>query len=219
MFVTNRCNPKGKEKEFLCYHLELMKQDLEENKNVSATLDEIDDAYDGFGCLEQDACSYAPKDKKLAEEVVLPRRCNNNNNSRKKRAVAEKVKKNNNNNNKAPVKVSDDYVINANFLTSYMRLAPETRKLIGHQFGVDSESSDDGDLFQLRSGMVFRCTYRGGDCLNEDLWLAQSSTNYGNCFTFNSAMNKGDEEAPREASLTGINYGKYSGFRLIGIRI
>ncbi len=39
------------------------------------------------------------------------------------------------------------------------------------------------------------------------LWVASPTSNFGTCYTFNSMHNTEDEDAPRNASLTGIENG------------
>ena len=85
-------------------------------------------------------------------------------------------------------------------------------------------------LNNLLSRLIFSCSYRGGDCLDErcnaffccarsengrsfcycvfSLWTRYSSTNYGNCYTFNSAMNELDPASPRHAKKAASCFAK-----------
>ena len=57
------------------------------------------------------------------------------------------------------------------------------------------------------SGLFRSCSFRGENCLDEKYWKMVNVPSFGNCYTFNSAYNKNDSAAPRNATLTGVSNG------------
>ncbi len=60
------------------------------------------------------------------------------------------------------LEASEDFKIEAAFLRDYLGLSGEVRRNVSHQFGKGTSMVGT----EIR-GFITRCTYSGGDCLNE----------------------------------------------------
>ena len=107
---------------------------------------------------------------------------------RRKRAAGKKRAPSSDELGAVPTRVDSEN----SFLKRYMEIDEEERQLIGHGF----------------QEMIQSCTFRERDCLNSSWFKVSNTPNFGNCFTFNSAINDEDPlGGSRVASMTGPNFG------------